>query len=131
MSFNNLFCRSIIMVTFLLLFTNLLLVAGPLEEGKSLEKAGQLEKALTLYLDGLKSNPSEELYREAGTILGKLQRYQQAVSLLEEGLQKFPDSTSLMNLLGLVKFKLGATAEARTLWEKVLARNPSNSFAKE
>ncbi|RCK78047.1 MAG: hypothetical protein OZSIB_1823 [Candidatus Ozemobacter sibiricus] len=105
--------------------------AAPLDEGKALEKAGQLEKALTVYLDGLKTAPSEELYREAGTLLGKLQRYPQAIPLLQEGIGKFPESTALMNLLGLVKFKTGATAEARALWEKVLARNPNNSFAKE
>ncbi len=105
--------------------------AAPLDEGKALEKTGQLEKALTVYLDGIKTAPSEELYREAGTLLGKLQRYPQAVPLLEEGMGKYPDSTSLMNLLGLVKFKTGATTEAATLWEKVLARNSNNSFAKE
>ncbi|NLI77146.1 MAG: tetratricopeptide repeat protein [Candidatus Riflebacteria bacterium] len=104
---------------------------NPLDAGKQLEKAGQNEQALTVFLDGIRTAPSEELYREAGSLLGKMQKYDRAVPLLEEGIAKYPQSTPLMNLLGLVRFKTGDTAKAITLWEAVLDRNPNNSFAKD
>jgi len=105
--------------------------ADPLKEGKQLEKIGKAEEALAVYQAAIKASPTEELYRETGSLLGKLQKYDQAQPVLEEALKKYPDSTSLMNLLGLIEFKRGLTADAGKLWEKVLEINPNNSFAKD
>jgi tetratricopeptide (TPR) repeat protein len=108
--------------------------AGPKEiigQAKALEKAGKLDEALKLYLDGLKATPDEQLYREAGSLLGKLQQYAEAESLLEEGLKKFPDRTSLMNLLALISLRKGNQPKAEAFWRKVLKVDDKNAFALE
>jgi len=102
-----------------------------LKKGAELEKAGKLDEALEVYKEGLKSSPSEELYRKIGAILGKEQKYAQAEELLKEGMTKFPESTSVINLAGFIQFKQGNQSEALNLWKKVLAKDPKNSFANE
>lgn len=106
-------------------------LAGILAEGQALEKAGRLEEALQLYRTRLAANPEEELYRKAAALLGKLQRYQDGAALLQEGLEKIPGRPSLLNLHGLMNFRLGRVAEARREWETTLRQDPSNAFARE
>lgn len=113
---------------------NALLAADPvseLRECRALEKAGKFEEALARYLELIKAAPSEELYRDTGSLLGKLQRYDEADKLLKEATQAFPRSTPLLNLEALIAYRKGRPDEARDAWKKVLAIDSSNTFARE
>ena len=102
-----------------------------LKQGSALESANKPDEALKVYQDALKAEPAEELYRKAGSLLGKMQKYDDAEILVKEGLAKHESSSSLMNLLGFIHFKKGARDDARNLWKKVLEKDANNSFAKE
>lgn len=105
--------------------------AKALKDGGAFEKDGKLDQALQTYQEAIKAGPVEELYRKAGSLLGKMQKYKEAETLVSEGIAKYPDSTSLVNLHGFIQLKMGSADEARKSWEKVLAKDPNNSFAKE
>lgn len=105
--------------------------AATLKEGEALEKAKKNDEALQLYRTALKGTPNEDLYRRAGSLLGKLQKYDDAATLLKEGLGKYPKSVSLLNLLGLIKFRKGSKDEAIADWKKALELDPGNAFTKE
>lgn len=113
---------------------NILLAANPgtgLKECKALEKSGKFEEALARYLELLKAAPSEELYRDTGSLLGKLQRYDEAEKLLKEATQAFPNSTPLLNMEALIAHRRGRTDEARAILKKVLDIDSSNTFARD
>ncbi len=102
-----------------------------LKECRALERTGKFEEALEKYLELLKSAPSEDLYRDTGSLLGKLQRYDEAEKLLKEATQAFPRSTSLLNLQALISLRKGRTEEARASWKAVLEIDAGNSFARK
>jgi len=102
-----------------------------LKECRALERAGKFEEALAKYLELIKTAPTEELYREAGSLLGKLQRYDEADALLKEATNAFPKSTPLLNMEALIAHRKGRTDEARSVWKNVLEIDSSNTFARE
>lgn len=104
-------------------------VQAILDKGKQLENAQKFEEALTLYKKGIQAHGHENLYLEAGSLLGKMQRYQEAEEVLNEALSKSADSVSLKNLLGLIKFRKGDKAGAKAVWESVLQSDSGNQFA--
>lgn len=127
---------SAVLLAWLLLFSPLLMAAERstsevLLEGKKLEKAGKAAEAAELYRQALKANPSESLYSACASILGKLAKLDEATALLEDGLQKFPQSPSLLNIRGLVFFRRGQAGKAAADWKAVLAKEPKNSFARD
>lgn len=101
-----------------------------LKECRALERAGKFEDALEKYLVLLKAAPSEELYRDTGSLLGKLQRYAEAEKLLKEATQAFPRSTALLNLEALIALRQGRGDDARRIWKTVLEIDAGNSFAR-
>lgn len=105
--------------------------ADALKECRALERAGKFEEALVKYLELLKAAPTEELYRDTGSLLGKLQRYDEAEKLLKEATQAFPRSTALLNLEALIALRKGRTEDARRLWKTVLEIDAGNSFARK
>lgn len=105
--------------------------AAVIKEGDALEKAKKNDEALQIYRTALKEGPSEEIYRKAASLLGKLQKYEEAETLLKEGIGKFPKSPHLINLFGLIKFRKGSKDEAIAVWKKALELDPGNSFTKE
>ena len=104
--------------------------AVAIRQGKALEKAQEYRKALLVYKKSLQQKPSREVYREAASLMGKLQKYDNAKVLLQRGLRDFPNDAGLMNLFGLIQLRKGAKDDARVLWEKVLQIDPENTFAK-
>jgi tetratricopeptide (TPR) repeat protein len=117
------------------LFVGLALAAGAdqavVKRGQELEKVRKFEEALALYKESLAKAPSVEVCRELGSLLGKLQRYNEAEVILERGLQDFPNQVGLMNLLALIKMRQGEPETARTMWKKVQTLEAGNAFAKE
>ena len=101
------------------------------KQGRMLQKTGQYEKALKLYKNSLRKKPSVQVCIEAGSLLGKMHRYRSAESLLNVALKDFPENTSLMNLLALIKMRKGEKKDAISLWNKVIEFNPGNKFARK
>jgi tetratricopeptide (TPR) repeat protein len=102
-----------------------------IKKGRALQNAKKYDEAQELYLNAIKPDSSEDLYVEAASFLGKVQRYEVAESVLERGLKAYPESTSLMNLQGLIKHRKGDNDAATKMFEAVLARDAENSFAKK
>lgn len=101
------------------------------KKGRALQNAKKYDEALQLYKTALKESPSEDLYTEAASLLGKLQKYDNAETILSKGLETYPKSVSLLNLQGLIKFRKGDKEAAKTIFEKVLSLDSNNSFAKK
>ncbi|HEY9069698.1 MAG TPA: tetratricopeptide repeat protein [Candidatus Ozemobacteraceae bacterium] len=127
--------RSCLMLLLVLALAGMVRPAAGAENGlkecRALEQAGKFEEALAKYLSLIEASPSEELYRETGSLLGKLQRYDEADALLKKALTAFPKSTSLMNLQALITYRRGRSEEARAIWNGVLALDPDNAFARD
>ncbi|OGK12033.1 MAG: hypothetical protein A2W80_14580 [Candidatus Riflebacteria bacterium GWC2_50_8] len=102
-----------------------------IKKGRALQNAKKYDEAQELYLKALQPDASEELYVETASFLGKVQRYDTAETVLEKGLTFYPQSTSLMNLHGLIKFRKGDKVGAKSLFEAVLVKDAENSFAKK
>ncbi|GAB4266938.1 MAG: hypothetical protein Kow0029_01040 [Candidatus Rifleibacteriota bacterium] len=100
-----------------------------LKKSRALRKEKKYEEALQVLKAGIKEEPSEELFIEAGSLLGKMQKYENAQTVLEKGLQIYPESTSLKNLLSLILIRRGEKAKALELLNQVLAADPTNGFA--
>ena len=114
-------------------FISISSIAAPasavVQKGKKLQREKRYEEALSLYKESLTANPSIEVYKEAGSLLGKLQKYGSAEKVLAKALTDFPGNTSLMNLLGLIKLRKGDKAGAISKWEEVLKLDENNKFA--
>lgn len=102
-----------------------------IKKGRALQNAKKYDEAQELYLNALKPDSSEDLYIEAASFLGKVQRYDVAESVLKKGLVTYPESSSLMNLQGLIKHRKGDNEAAAKMFEAVLAKDSENSFAKK
>ncbi len=105
--------------------------AEVLRKGVELEAAKKYDEAITLYREALKTDPSEEIFKKAASLLGKLKRFDEAGEVLKAGLAKFPESVGLRNLQGLVNFSTGRKDTARSDWKWVLDKEPQNKFAQE
>ncbi|MDD3145852.1 MAG: tetratricopeptide repeat protein [Candidatus Riflebacteria bacterium] len=101
------------------------------KKGRALQSAKKFEEALQLYKTALKDNPDEELYVEAASLLGKLQKYDNAETILAKGIESYPKSLSLKNLSGLIKFRKGDREGAKAVFEEVLKLDQTNSFAQK
>ncbi len=102
-----------------------------IKKGRALQSARKFDDALQLYKNAIKDAPSEDLYIEAATLLGKLQKYENAETILNKGIETYPESSSLQNLMGLTKFRKGDKSGAKKVFEQVLTRDADNAFAKK
>jgi len=102
-----------------------------IKKGRALQNAKKFDEALQLYKNALKGSPSEDLYVEAASLLGKLQKYDNAETILDKGLSSYPKSLSMLNLQGLIKFRKGEKDAAKVIFEKVIALDSNNGFAKK
>lgn len=99
------------------------------KKGRALQTAKKFDEALQLYKNALKEAPTEDLYVESASLLGKLQKYENAETILNKGIESYPESLSLKNLMGLIKFRKGDKEGARKVFEEVLVKDAANSFA--
>lgn len=118
------------------LLLSLFLLSGSLmaseeivKKGRALQSAKKFDEALQLYKTALKEAPTEDLYIESASLLGKLQKYDNAETILEKGFTAYPESISMMNLLGLIKFRKGDKEGSKKIFDQVLAKDPQNNFA--
>jgi tetratricopeptide (TPR) repeat protein len=123
-----------LLATVLILSPIIVLAVSPkqaLRMGKTMQQKQNFEGALKIYKESLKEKPSVEIYTEAVSLLGKLQKYESAEAVLNKALQDFPNNTSLLNLLALIQFRKGDKPAAKNTWEKVLVLDKGNAFAKQ
>lgn len=102
-----------------------------IKKGRALQSAKKFDEALQLYKNALKEKPTEDLFIEAASLLGKLQKYDNAETILAKGLVDYPHSISMLNLHALIKFRKGDKDSARQILEKVLTVEPDNGFARK
>ncbi len=119
-----------LLVFILLLAGTLIASEEVIKKGRALQSAKKFEEALQLYKTAIKEAPSEDLYVEAASLLGKLQKYENAETILEIGIASYPESLSMKNLMGLIKFRKGDKDGSKKVFEDVLSRDPANNFAK-
>lgn len=67
-----------------------------------------------------------ELYENTAGLLIELERYEEALALIEKGVKKFPQSTRLPQLQGTAFYKSGKTEEFIGNLQKQLATNPND-----
>lgn len=101
--------------------------SSPEEEAFRFAKAGDLERALKTLTGS--PTPSAEAYLRLVVVLAKRQEYALGATVAAKGQAAFPDHTGLMNVAGLLAFRLGQWEEAERLWRRVLAVKPGDSFA--
>ena len=99
--------------------------------GYSLAERGlQIDRALGMAKQAVAAEPENPSYLDTlGWIYFKLGRYQEAAELIERAVRG-EASTVIHEHLGDVYSKLGETAKARTMWQKALDLDPTNSALK-
>ena len=121
----------LVFIMLLLVSTGLVASEEAVKKGRALQSAKKFDEALLLYKTALKDSPSEDLYVEAASLLGKLQKYDNAETILELGIASYPESLSMKNLMGLIKFRKGDLEGSKKVFAEVLSKDASNSFAKK
>jgi tetratricopeptide (TPR) repeat protein len=94
---------------------------------QSLEQAGEIERAASLYGELLTKDPSNFMYFDgAQRTLLALKRYDEAIGLITTRLTKAPGDQNLLTLLGSVLYRAGHEKEADEAWDKAVATAPTN-----
>ncbi len=77
------------------------------------------------------TSPSIEqsLYEMYATILVDAEKYNEAIALTENGLKKFPASTTLTEKKGLAYFKSGKTEEFVASLKDLISKNPNDAVS--
>jgi tetratricopeptide (TPR) repeat protein len=93
---------------------------------------GKAERALANFEQSLDHGPEpDDLARVllyAATSLKELDRYDEAISLLERALEADPDELAIHNLLGFCLYKLGRHAEAVEVFRRAVEIDPSSAI---
>jgi tetratricopeptide (TPR) repeat protein len=98
--------------------------ARPTERRQLLDKAlHEFQTVLALPDDG--SVPQRDLYRELGVVYFRLERYDDAITAWQKGLQNAPNDPSLLNNLSVVMMQTNRYDEAAHYAKTALAGAPS------
>ncbi len=91
--------------------------ANQMEAGP--EKTAKLEEAIIYFNKAYELDPElKETYDILSTLLLQLQRYEEAEKILNEGVQRYPDSASMWQNLSFLHAKLGNKDKAEEYYEK-------------
>ena len=100
------------------------------ESAKNAEDRGDLQAAITKYLEILKIAPGlAAAYNNLGALYLKQGQFEQAAQVLEQGLKINPRMISALALSGIAEYNLGRYDEARTHLEAALRANPQDANA--
>ena len=69
----------------------------------------------------------QEIYETTAALLNDIDKSEEALSVIEKGLKKFPASTKLTELQGTAYFKSGKTTEFVNNLKAQLAKNPNDA----
>jgi tetratricopeptide (TPR) repeat protein len=98
-----------------------------MNEAESLEVAGKLEEAAGIYKKILAQQPENpSSYINLALVQGKMKRFEDAISTLQDGLQKIPGSEMLLTRLGHTYMVVGRLKKALDTMNAVLVINPQN-----
>jgi tetratricopeptide (TPR) repeat protein len=99
-------------------------------KGELLMTQGQPDAAIAAYEDALKVAPNWDLaYQGLALAQTTARRYDDAVGTLLAGIRQTQGSTLLIGDLGRLYERMGRSNDAIALYDGVLAKNPSASFA--
>lgn len=99
-------------------------------DGELLMTQGQPEAAVAAYQNAVKLAPGWDLaYQGLALAQTATERYQDAVTTLLEGIQRTQGSTLLIGDLSRLYERTGRSNDAIALYEGVLGKNPSATFA--
>uniref|UniRef100_A0A7C4EKR0 Tetratricopeptide repeat protein n=1 Tax=Thermodesulfovibrio aggregans TaxID=86166 RepID=A0A7C4EKR0_9BACT len=87
-------------------------------------------KAVKLFEETLKAQPSPEVYYYLALSYQEMKEDDNALKYLKEGIEKFPKDPTLQKSLGLMYYQMGKEEEAKKLFEEVLRLNPEDRQVK-
>ncbi|AOY59184.1 YcaO-like family protein [Desulfococcus multivorans] len=100
--------------------------------GTAYLEMGETETALTCFQKSLDLNPEPQdvpsIYSFMGVCLKDLERYQDALTVLEKGIRRDPTRTDLYNLKGFCHFKLKQHEQAIESFKAVLRIDPGSAI---
>jgi len=89
--------------------------------------SGQFIEAQDLLVGALERNPNDpEVYYLLGDVLCKLQRFKDAITVLQKADRLYPKHPSIYHLLGWAIFMNGDVSAGRTFMEIALKAEPDN-----
>ncbi|HOT29152.1 MAG TPA: tetratricopeptide repeat protein [Candidatus Ozemobacteraceae bacterium] len=97
--------------------------AGPSHAGET--------KQLEVLQKAVQEGGTEADFKALAGYLGKSRNVDDAVQVAVTGLRKYPSSTGLLNLHGLLMHRRGRPSEALSSFRRCLEIDPNNSFARE
>ena len=103
--------------------------SNPLDQVREHLQRGDPARAEQIFSSIIRSNPTEETFLSLGQLLGRHKHYQRALTIIQDGIRRFPQSLRLKNLQGLLLLNTGHIQEARQCWQNVLKNDPRNAFA--
>ncbi len=100
--------------------------------GKNLFNLGKYKKALPHFDNALKLNPETEdlpyIFSYQGNCLSKLERYDDAITALEQGCKEDDERPDLYNLLGVCYFKKQMYEKAISCFTRAVDLNPASAM---
>jgi ribosomal protein S12 methylthiotransferase accessory factor len=100
--------------------------------GRNLYEHGDPSHALGHFDQALHLTPEQEdlpyIYSYMGSAYKDLEQYEQALEILEKGLQEDEERPDIHNLIGVCHFKKGDFQKAVTSFERAVALNPASAM---
>ncbi len=100
--------------------------------GRNLYAAGDPESALAHFQNALTHSPELEdlpyIYSYMGNCFKDLERYDDALSILEKGLQEDEERPDIYNMMGVCFFKKEEYAQAVKSFERAVELNPASAM---
>jgi len=100
--------------------------------GKNFYNQGKIAEALTFFERASQMNPQEEdqpyLYSFQGCCLRDLEKYEDAINVLEKGRELDDERPDLHNILGVCYFKLGSHEKAVFHFKRAVELNPVSAI---
>jgi ribosomal protein S12 methylthiotransferase accessory factor len=106
--------------------------ALPFYRGRTLYERGLAEAALECFQEALHLSPNSEdlpyLYSYAGCCLRDLDRYDEAIAVLQQGLTHDEERPDIYNTLGVCQYKSNQFAEAVYSFQRAVELNPASAI---
>jgi ribosomal protein S12 methylthiotransferase accessory factor len=100
--------------------------------GRNLYNLGYADQALIHFKNALRLNPEQEdlayIYSYMGNSYKDLEQYDDALTVLEKGLQEDEERPDIYNMKGVCFFKKEEYAKAVQCFERAVALNPSSAM---
>jgi ribosomal protein S12 methylthiotransferase accessory factor len=106
--------------------------ALPFYRGRNLYEHGLAEAALECFQEALQLSPNAEdlpyLYSYAGCCLRDLERFEEAIEVLRQGLEHDEERPDIYNTLGVCQYKTAQFAGAVDSFQRAVELNPASAI---